>query len=348
MREPTPFESSRPPLPAVGSRGTRDRRSGTATSRNAERGLLLGSFLGEFRLDGLIGRGGYSEVYRARSLRSGKPVAFKVVPDLSDHALEAVNPGKSRFVQELAIHERVQSRYIPRFLFSGRVHGASFIAMEYIAGESLYDYMTVKRSAGVWISADEVAEIACGLFTAIDSLARNGIVHRDLKPTNIMITRNSIKIIDFGFARGISDERITDQRYVVGTKGYMSPEQWYGHRTDERSDIYSAGINLVELAYGLNFTGRHELGFTTDPSFAYDEQWASQRRPDFSPDLHRLIRGCVYADLRLRHASARSIVSRLIALKATGNLVRRSAAFKALDPPGSTAWTTWLSRMLSR
>jgi eukaryotic-like serine/threonine-protein kinase len=213
---------------------------------------LLG---GRYELDGVVGRGGMAEVYRARDIRLDRIVAIKTLrSDLArDHTFQA------RFRREAQSAASLNHPAVVAVYDTGEdvSEGAPvpYIVMEYVDGRTLRDLLRQDRR----LLPERAAELVDGILRALDYSHRGGIVHRDIKPANVMITRaGDVKVMDFGIARAMADSAatMTQTAQVIGTAQYLSPEQARGERVDARSDIYSTGCVLYELLTGQPpFTG---------------------------------------------------------------------------------------------
>jgi len=213
---------------------------------------LLG---GRYELDGVVGRGGMAEVYRARDLRLDRIVAVKTLrEDLArDQTFQARFRREAQSAASLN-HPSIVAVYDTGEDNSGSSH-VPFIVMEYVDGRTIRDLLRDDRR----LLPERALEITDGVLRALDYSHRNGIVHRDIKPGNVMLNRQGeIKVMDFGIARAISDAQatMTQTAQVIGTAQYLSPEQARGERVDSRSDLYSVGCLLYELLTGRPpFTG---------------------------------------------------------------------------------------------
>ncbi|MEU6713865.1 Stk1 family PASTA domain-containing Ser/Thr kinase [Nonomuraea sp. NPDC046802] len=213
---------------------------------------LLG---GRYELDGVVGRGGMAEVYRARDIRLDRIVAIKTLrSDLArDHTFQA------RFRREAQSAASLNHPAVVAVYDTGEdtAEGAPvpYIVMEYVDGRTLRDLLRQDRR----LLPERATELVDGILRALDYSHRGGIVHRDIKPANVMITRaGDVKVMDFGIARAMADNQatMTQTAQVIGTAQYLSPEQARGERVDARSDIYSTGCLLYELLTGQPpFTG---------------------------------------------------------------------------------------------
>jgi serine/threonine protein kinase len=213
---------------------------------------LLG---GRYELDGIVGRGGMAEVFRARDNRLNRIVAVKTLR--SDLARDQMF--QARFRREAQSAASLNHPSIVAVYDTGEdmVGGTPvpYIVMEFVEGRTLRDLL---RDDGR-LPPKRAAQITDGVLRVLDYSHRNGIVHRDIKPGNVILTRSGeVKVMDFGIARAVSDYQLsmTQTAQVVGTPHYMSPEQARGERVDARSDLYSTGCLLYELITGRPpFTG---------------------------------------------------------------------------------------------
>jgi eukaryotic-like serine/threonine-protein kinase len=213
---------------------------------------LLG---GRYELDGVVGRGGMAEVYRARDIRLDRIVAVKTLRE--DLARDATFQARFRREAQSAAslnHPSIVAVYDTGEDESGAAH-VPYIVMEYVDGRTLRELLRDDRR----LLPERALEITDGVLRALDYSHRNGIIHRDIKPGNVMLTRSAeVKVMDFGIARAVSDSQatMTQTAQVIGTAQYLSPEQARGERVDARSDLYSTGCLLYELLTGRPpFTG---------------------------------------------------------------------------------------------
>ncbi len=208
-----------------------------------------------YRVVRLIGRGGMGSVYEAEDIRLGRSIALKVLRSDLAKQLQA----DERFIQEAKILARIRSPFVATVYSIGATEqGRTYIAMEYIEGESLGDLLDRER----WLTMARAAKIGQRVCEALMEAHKLGIIHRDLKPDNILLTRigsvdDYVKVVDLGLAKHIqptgqanANPRLTQQRLVVGTPAYMSPEQAAGHEVGPQSDLYSLGVILYEMISG--------------------------------------------------------------------------------------------------
>ncbi len=213
---------------------------------------LLGD---RYELDGVVGRGGMAEVYRAHDIRLDRVVAIKTLRiDLArDQTFQA------RFRREAQSAASLNHPDIVAVYDTGEDMATGlpvpYIVMEYVDGRTVRDLLQADHR----LLPERALEIIDGVLAALDYSHQSGIVHRDIKPGNVMVTRNGdIKVMDFGIARAMSDNQatMTQTAQVIGTAQYLSPEQARGERVDARSDLYSTGCLMYELLTGRPpFTG---------------------------------------------------------------------------------------------
>ena len=213
---------------------------------------LLGD---RYELDGVVGRGGMAEVYRAHDIRLDRTVAIKTLRiDLArDQTFQA------RFRREAQSAASLNHPSIVAVYDTGEdmTNGVPvpYIVMEYVDGRTVRDLLQADHR----LLPERSLEIIDGVLGALDYSHQSGIVHRDIKPGNVMVTRNGdVKVMDFGIARAMSDNQatMTQTAQVIGTAQYLSPEQARGERVDARSDLYSTGCLMYELLTGRPpFTG---------------------------------------------------------------------------------------------
>jgi serine/threonine-protein kinase len=202
------------------------------------------TYMGRYELTHLVARGGMAQVYRAMDLQLDRPVALKVLfPELSVDKMFV-----ERFRREAQAAANLSHPNIVPVYDWGEDDGAYFIVMEYIDGRSLSAVLRDPQK----LPPTQVAQIGAGVAAALAFAHRHGVVHRDVKPGNILITpEGEVKVTDFGIARAVNtEESLTQTGAVMGTAAYFSPEQAEGKTVDARSDIYSLGVVLYEMAVG--------------------------------------------------------------------------------------------------
>ncbi|MET9093604.1 serine/threonine-protein kinase [Streptomyces cyaneofuscatus] len=218
-----------------------------------------------YRLLDLIGRGGMGEVWRARDESLGRLVAVKCLkPMVPQHDQASTRILRERFRREARVAASLQHRGVTVVHDFGEHEGVLYLVMELLEGHNLSQLLEENQQRP--LPVDQVVDIAEQVADALGYTHRQGIVHRDLKPANIMrLTDGTVKICDFGIARLGHDinvtSRLTTTGIAMGTPHYMSPEQIGGKEVDHRSDLYSLGCVLYEIATGV-------------PPFDLDDAWA--------------------------------------------------------------------------
>lgn len=229
----------------------------TTTGTTAIGDSFTGAMLdGRYRIDGLIGRGGMATVYRGTDTALGRAVAVKVFAEAAEGIDDA-----SRRRSEVALLASVEHRALVRLYDSARddASGREYLVMEFVDGQDLRETL---RSAPV--GAADAAGLAADIGEALHVIHSRGIVHRDVKPANVLLERSHLpsrswnaKLADFGIARLIDDARLTRTGLLVGTPGYLSPEQVTGDATGSAADVYAFGLVLLEARTGVTaFPGR--------------------------------------------------------------------------------------------
>src|SRR5579863_7925967 len=266
--------------------------------------------LGPYKIVALIGSGGMREVYRARDTRLLRDVALKVLPASFTNDPERLR----RFEQEARAVAALNHPNIVSVYDVGNADGIHYIVSELLEGETLR-----QRILPSGMPARKTIELAVQLAQGLAAAHEQGIVHRDLKPENIFITRNErLKILDFGLAKlrrpqGLAEtldgvtvaETTTGQ--VLGTVGYMSPEQVRGEAADHRSDIFSFGSILYEMLSGQRAFKRNTGAETMTAILNEDPPEFSVRSGTGVPALERIVRHCMEKQPGQRFQSAQDI-----------------------------------------
>jgi len=207
--------------------------------------LQIGDVLGgRYEILQLLGEGGMGAVYKARDRELDRFVALKLIrPEL------AANPSiLARFKQELLLSREVTHRNVIRIYDLGDADGVKFITMEFVEGQDLRSLIQEKKK----FAPEEAVELMQQVCRALEAAHSLGIIHRDLKPQNIMRDQTGrILVMDFGLARMVEGDGMTQTGALVGTMEYMSPEQALGKDLDQRSDLFSLGLILYELLTGV-------------------------------------------------------------------------------------------------
>ena len=208
----------------------------------------VGSWIGRYRLLSALGAGGMGEVYLAEDSSLARKVALKVLAP----ALAAIPASRARFVREARLASALEHTNICTVYEVGEAQGAPFISMQYIEGDTLHH-----RVSGCPLSVEYLLPIALQVADALSVAHARGIVHRDIKSSNVMVTPSGqVKVVDFGISKlldqasGVELAAVTKSGALFGTPSCMSPEQARGERVDHRSDIFSFGTLLYEMATG--------------------------------------------------------------------------------------------------
>ncbi|MCM3877305.1 MAG: serine/threonine-protein kinase [Thermoanaerobaculia bacterium] len=281
--------------------------------------LTAGTKLGPYEILAPLGAGGMGEVYRARDPRLGREVALKVLP--AEVLLD--KDRLSRFEQEARSASALNHPNVITIYDIGQAEQVSYIAMELVEGKTLRELCTaeplpVRRAIGIAV------QIAEGLAKAHAS----GIVHRDLKPENVMVSRDGyVKILDFGLAKLMEPESgelsasptlarpETHPGTVLGTVGYMSPEQASGQPLDFHSDQFSFGSIVYEITAGQKAFARKTAAETMSAIIREEPEPLVKLRPDVPPPLRWIIERCLAKDPEERYASTRDLARDLAGVR---------------------------------
>jgi serine/threonine protein kinase len=265
-----------------------------------------GSRLGRYEVDSLIASGGMGDVYRAHDTRLNRKVALKVLAT----SVLADPERLIRFTQEARTTALINHPNIVAVFDVGSDEGHPFVVSELLSGETLRARMK-GGALPVRVAVSHTLEIAHGLIAA----HHLGVVHRDLKPENVFVTDDGrLKILDFGLAKcrteslGLPDDssKSTQPGTILGTVGYMAPEQVRGSAVDERADIFSLGVILYEMVAGVAPFER-ETPIETLYAILKEDAPPLTKQPDLTEDLEHVIRHCLEKSPNARFQSARDL-----------------------------------------
>jgi serine/threonine protein kinase/Tol biopolymer transport system component len=300
--------------------------------------LSAGTKLGPYEILSQLGAGGMGEVYRARDTRLAREVAIKVLPE----GLARNADRLERFEYEARLLSTVNHPNILAIHDVGREGDLYYLVSELLEGQTLREKMS-----GGPLSQRRVTEYAVEIARGLAAAHEKGVVHRDLKPDNIFVTKdNRVKVLDFGLAKQTGAESSltpenatmtgptpTQPGTVMGTVGYMSPEQVRGQIVDHRSDIFSFGAILYEMVSGKRaFKGDTSVE-TMNAILKEDPPELSESDLNIMPGLDRIVRHCLEKEAGLRFQSARDLSFDLESLSSV-----TSASKTAVAPPRSRAW----------
>ncbi len=288
-------------------------------------GLSSGTRLGPYEIQSPLGAGGMGEVYRARDTRLERLVAIKIVPAhlSSDPVLQ------QRFEREAKTISTLNHPHICTLHDVGHHEGIDFLVMEYLEGETL-----AQRLNKGALPLPELLKISIDILDGLEQAHRAGIVHRDLKPANVMLTKSGAKLLDFGLAKSAAgapagagsaplpsvaltvsspspQSPLTSSGALVGTVQYMAPEQFEGEEADKRSDIFSFGAMLYEMATGSRaFTGKTQIKVVS-AILEDDPRPVAQVHPGLPPGIDHVVRTCLQKHPEDRYQSAHDIAVEL-------------------------------------
>ena len=285
--------------------------------------LSAGQSISHYQIISLLGKGGMGEVYQARDIKLDRTVALKILP--ADVATDAER--MRRFVSEAKAASALNHPHVATIYEISEADNLSFFAMEYVEGQTL-----AAKINGAPLAINEVVEIGSQIADALDEAHSHGITHRDIKPANIMLTmRGQVKVLDFGLAKimrtaerpvnsNISTMPKTEPGVVMGTMPYMSPEQALGREVDHRSDIFSLGVVLYEMATSRLPFGGSGTGETLDRILHAQPEPIAHFNYDAPAELERIVCNCLKKEPERRYQSARELLIDLKNLKRESDL----------------------------
>jgi eukaryotic-like serine/threonine-protein kinase len=270
--------------------------------------LATGTRLDTFEIIGPLGAGGMGEVYRATDTKLGREVAIKTLPA----ALASDEDRLARFEREAKLLAALNHAHIASVYSLDEHEGTLYIAMELVEGETLEE----KLKTGA-LSIEDSLRIALEIAEALEAAHEKGVVHRDLKPANVMLTAHGeVKVLDFGLAKAFSGDpnqatlahspalsaAMTQQGLIIGTAGYMSPEQASGQATDQRADIWAFGVVLYEMLAGLPLFSGESVPHILADVLRTEPDWGRLPK-NVDPRLKRLLERCLKKKVRDRYHS---------------------------------------------
>jgi len=282
--------------------------------------LASGTKLGPYEIQSALGAGGMGEVYRARDTRLDRTVAVKILP------AHLSNPeAKQRFDREARSISSLNHPNICTLYDVGHQDGVDYLVMEFLEGETL-----AERLLKGPLAPDQILRYAVEICEGLEKAHKTGVIHRDLKPGNIMLTKGGAKLMDFGLAKAAAgtvppsssltatishpsaDQPLTARGTIVGTFQYMSPEQIEGHEADVRSDIFSLGAVLYEMATGKRaFAGKTQASIVA-AILASEPPPIAVVTPMSPPALDRIVKVCLAKDPDERFQSVHDLKLQLL------------------------------------
>jgi serine/threonine-protein kinase len=260
---------------------------------------LLGTAIGAYQLTAFLGEGGMGAVYRGAHRQSGQVVAVKVL-----HARWAETQMAKRFANEAQIQAALHHPHIARLYDTLEFNGRPALVMEYVDGETL----EARLNRTLRLAVPEALRLFRDVADALGYLHARGIVHRDVKPHNIKVdARGTVKVLDFGIAKGAETQRLTRTGAIIGTPDYLAPEQVRGQPADARSDVWALGVLLYEMVTGrapfaasdmLDLFKLIDEGHYVPPAHLV---------ADLDPDVEALIDRCLQKRPGRRYRDARTL-----------------------------------------
>jgi serine/threonine protein kinase len=300
--------------------------------------LTSGTKLGPYQIESLLGAGGMGEVYRARDTRLNRTVAVKTLTQGVADTPEV----RQRFEREARAVSSLSHPHICVLFDVGHQDGIEYLVMEYLEGETL-----AARIAKGPLPTAELLRYASQIADALDKAHRQGIVHRDLKPANVMLTKTGAKLLDFGLAKGeeifqgdidsspTMSRPLTVQGSIVGTMQYMSPEQLEGKTVDARSDIFSFGAMLYEMATGSKAFEAKSHASLIASILKEDPRPMRELQPLTPPGLEHIVKACLAKDPDDRPQSAHDLKLEFDWIRESSGISQVAQPAEAIERPSS-------------
>jgi len=300
---------------------------------------MVGQTISHFRIIEKLGGGGMGVVYKAEDTSLGHSVALKFLPEELSRDHQAVD----RFRREARAASALNHPHICTIHSIDEHEGVFFIVMELLEGQTLKYYVGRKPFNTIWL-----LDVGTQIADALDAAHAKGIVHRDIKPANLFVTsRGQVKVLDFGLAKLLRPlaTRVsvgataadtatlsTEAGLLVGTVGYMAPEQLEGEPVDPRTDLFALGLVMYEMATGRNpFLGQ-SASSTIANILKEEAPRLEQQNPVAPPELGRILQKCLRKRVDERYVSARDLALDLVTLRRSLEPWGRTAAVTAAGP----------------
>ncbi len=285
---------------------------------------LVGQTLGRYKILSLLGEGGMGAVFKGEDPTLQRVIAVKVM-----HPHLARQPGfAERFLQEARSAARLDHPGIVKVYEFNQADDLLFIVMEFIPGDNLRQMLQELQSGGKWLTLAETVELTQQLAMALDYAHRQGVLHRDIKPDNVMLKASPSEglpfrpvITDLGLAKLREGGVKTEHGTSLGTPAYMSPEQAMGKPVDARSDVYSLGILLYELAVGRLPFPIKSISEAVSAHTQAPPPPPRTLRPDLPPVLERIILQTLAKDPAARYPTAAAFAKELAAAASDATLI---------------------------